>query len=419
MSAHLERLERLGMSRPAFFVPGRIEVLGKHTDYAGGRSLLCAVDRGILMSVTPRADSMVRVTDAGRGESREVRLDSDARATLGDWANYVATVVRRVARNFSEARTGADITFTSDLPVASGLSSSSALVVAIFLALDRVNGLADSPEYRMRIGSREDLAAYLSSVEMGGDFGSLAGDAGVGTLGGSEDHTAILCCQANALSQYSFLPTRHERTIPFPNDLAFVVAFSGVGAEKTGSALDSYNEASLALRRVLAIWNTSSGRTDRSIADAVASDPEAAMHMRLAVDRAKPSDFPAKRLRERLVQFFHESDTIIPRAAEAFARGDLGEFSAQVDQSQVLAETMLGNQVPETIALVRLAREYGAIAASAFGAGFGGSVWALTEAAGADAFLDEWRRRYAMKFPEQGRRSEFFVTRPGPGATSL
>src|SRR5512143_399107 len=89
-----------------FFVPGRIELLGKHTDYAGGRSLLCAVERGFCVAVRPRSDASVRVIDAVTG----TRNDSV----------YVSTVTARLARNFPTARRGADVAFASDLPVAAG-----------------------------------------------------------------------------------------------------------------------------------------------------------------------------------------------------------------------------------------------------------------------------------------------------------
>ena len=77
---------------------------------------------------------------------------------------------------------------------------------------------------------------------------------------------------------------------------------------------------------------------------------------------------------------------IVPGAADALAEGDLDRFGALVDRSQAGAEAALGNQVPETIHLQRSARRLGARAASAFGAGFGGSVWALVAATGAETF---------------------------------
>ena len=128
----------------AFFVPGRIEVLGKHTDYAGGRSLLAAIERGIRIEVEPRADAIVRVTDTRSGEEATFALDPAIEPAAGHWSNYPMTVARRLARNFPAARHGADLAFASDLPPAAGMSSSSALIVATYLALAAVNQVETS-----------------------------------------------------------------------------------------------------------------------------------------------------------------------------------------------------------------------------------------------------------------------------------
>ncbi|HEU4628624.1 MAG TPA: galactokinase family protein, partial [Gemmatimonadaceae bacterium] len=405
--------------RAAFFVPGRIEILGKHTDYAGGRSLLCAVERGFVVVAAPRADAAVTVTDARLGETRLLALDPELAVPRGDWGAYVAACVRRVARNFPAARRGASIAFASDLPPASGMSSSSALSTAVFLALDAVNRLADDPRYRAAIPTREALAGYLGTIENGQSFGALAGDLGVGTFGGSEDHTAILCCRSGVVSRYSFAPVRAEGEIALPVDVTFVVAHSGVEAEKGAGAQALYNELSLGAQRILALWNDATGRADPSLAAAVASAPDAPARIRDVVARATPRDFTPERLRERFDQFVLESTDVIPRAAEALARGDLAAFGAQVARSQRGAETMLRNQIPETIALVALAHREGAVAASAFGAGFGGSVWALVRADGAERFAERWAAGYAREFPEAAARAVFLVTGAGPGAMRL
>ena len=121
----------------------------------------------------------------------------------------------------------------------------------------------------------------------------------------------------------------------------------------------------------------------------------------------------------RLDHFVHEAIDIIPRASDALARGDLDTFGALVDDSQAAAERWLANQIPETIALARLARAHGAVAASAFGAGFGGSVWALVRADDAPAFIDTWRRDYLDRFPDHAALAQFFVTMPGPARFRL
>jgi len=79
---------------------------------------------------------------------------------------------------------------------------------------------------------------------------------------------------------------------------------------------------------------------------------------------------------------------------------------------------MLHNQTPETIFLAEQARGLGAKAASAFGAGFGGSVWALVERERASAFLAAWRAEYSARFPGLAN-AEFFLTNAGIAATRV
>ena len=403
----------------AFWVPGRIEVLGKHTDYGGGRSLLCAIERGILMLAHPRADTLVRVRDANSGETEELELSSDVVSTPGHWSNYPITVARRIASNFSGPMHGADIVFASDIPFAAGVSSSSALVVAIFLALSDVNDLPSRLEYKANILTCEDLAGYLGCVENGLDFKTLRGEAGVGTFGGSEDHTAILCARPHALVQYSFCPVTFERAITIPSGYTFVIGTSGVIAEKTGAALESYNGVSRRLSVGLECWRKATGRSDESMGAATASSDDAHTLIRNVLASASGNEYTAESLTERFDQFHAESNEIIPAAGDALARGHLEEFGELVAQSQRGAERGLKNQIPETIELVRQARELGAVAASAFGAGFGGSVWALVETSRAESFRTRWSEEYSEAFPRSASRSEFFSTLAGPPATRL
>lgn len=403
----------------AFFVPGRIEVLGKHTDYAGGRSLLCAMERGFAVLARPRADAVVRAMDIVRGETRELSFHSSVEPAAGDWAAYLSTVVRRVARDFPRVRRGMDLVFASDLPPASGMSSSSALVIAVFLALEAVNALDQDPLYRAAITSREHLGEYLGAVENGRPFGLTAGGLGVGTLGGSQDQTAILCCRAGVLSRYAFLPVRAEGEVPFPADRTFVLAYSGVAAEKTASARLRYNEASQAVVEILALWNQTMSRADASLGSAVASHPDAPAEIRAMLYISQVEGFTTQRLIDRFEQYMAEAYDIIPAAADAFARVDLMAVGHEVARSQHGAETLLGNQTAETMDLVRMARSLGADAASAFGAGFGGSVWALVPLPRASQFATNWLHAYEAVHPAEAARAEMIITAPGPGAMQL
>lgn len=414
-----------GHERPAaFWVPGRIEVLGKHTDYGGGRSLLCAVDRGISALVQPRAAgapnaTLVRVRDAKLGATAAFDLAADTPPAAGTWSNYPITVARRIAANFGPPLRGADIAFWSDIPHAAGVSSSSALVVMVFLALGAVNDLASRASYRAVIHSSDELAGYLGAVENGLDFGALRGSQGVGTFGGSEDHTAILSARAGSIVQYRFCPVTFERAVPLPRNVTFVVGASGVQAEKTGAALHRYNDVSRRLSAALECWRRATGRHDASMGAALASAPDARARLLAALGNERHADYPPASLIERVEQFDTESNDIIPAAAGALARGDFAGFGAHVARSQAGAERALHNQIPETIGLVRRALELGAFAASAFGAGFGGSVWALVDHARAEALRERWADAYRAEFPGAAAHAEFFVTGAGPAATRL
>jgi galactokinase len=409
-------VSRLGVERSdrnawtAWYIPGRIEVLGKHTDYAGGRSLIAAVDRGICCVGAPRADGRLSIVDTSRRSS--VLLDPDLPEPSINWANYPLTVLRRLNRNFPEAVGGADLVFDSDLPSASGLSSSSALMIAALLTLRDVNHLDSTDQWRASISTDEDLAAYAATIENGSGFRGLPGERGVGTMGGSEDHTAILCSMAGQLAQYSFRPTRPERSIRLPGNWMLAIGVSGVRAQKTGNAKDAYNRAATRAAEILSRWQRTSGRHDDTLASAVESSPGAADRIRGLL-----TDEPM--LVRRFDQFVEESTVLVPRAGDQLQADDVTGFGTTVARSQYLAEHLLGNQVPETISLAELARGSGAAAASAFGAGFGGSVWALIGRPVAAEFLNRWQNAYAERHPEAGRRATFFLTEPGPAARRL
>jgi galactokinase len=401
------------------FVPGRIEVLGKHTDYAGGRSLLAAVERGFSIAARARSDGRLRITDAASGEEANFALEAGLVPAAGHWSNYPMTVARRVARNFPGPLCGADIAFASDLPPAAGMSSSSALITGMFKVLSKVNRLADREEYRTDLRSNEALAAYLATIENGQSFGSLAGDRGVGTFGGSEDHTAICCCRPGVLHEYAFCPVRFQQAIALPAGYVFALGASGVLAEKTGEAMAKYNRASRLVAALLELWQTGTGRCDRCLADAVHSAADAADRLRRIVAERPHADFDRSALLNRLEQFLDENERIIPAAVGALGQGAMGVFGALVDQSQQGAERLLENQVPQTIGLARSARRCGAEAASAFGAGFGGSVWALVKAPSAADFLADWADRYHREFPAEAERSHFFLSGAGPGLSEI
>lgn len=420
-----------GRDAHAFFVPGRLEMVGKHTDYAGGRSLIGATERGFGVVVLPRTDQRVRIFDVGRRRHLELRLEKSFEEPTRRWARYPATVVRRVVRNFPADALhrlyGADIAFNNNLPSSAGLSTSSAFIISIYLALARTCQLGKRLEYQAEIRSVEDLATYLGTVENGQSFGRLEGDSGIGTYGGSEDHTAILCSEAGKLSSYSFDPLRLEKRIDLPEGLLFAIGASGVRASKAGRVREAYNRLSQSTTTAAAWWRQHTGGREPHLAAILAS--ASVDDVCRVLENSAPEGFSATDLIQRVRHFAEESEEIVPAATAALAQSDFEKLGEIVDRSQAIGAKLLGNQVPETVFLAESAREAGALAASAFGAGFGGSVWALVREEDAADFLDDWEVRYDNAFPRRSLRNTgtgplnrdplFFLTGLADGAREL
>lgn len=403
-------LSRFGDAGPSpdhvWWVPGRLEVFGKHTDYAGGRSLVCAAPRGFAVMARPRADDIVHVVDARSDESVTLRPASES-APLRGWRHYVEVVAKRLDRNFPGSRIGADIVLASDLPRASGMSSSSALLVGIATALVRTAEIDAHPEWRANIEGPLDAAGYYACIENGMSFGTLEGDAGVGTHGGSEDHAAIVAARPGQLCGFAFVPMRRIGSTGMPDEWRFVLAPCGVKAAKTGSAMESYNRLSRGAEMLLELWNGVEARAGSlgAVLDPAAQPSSAADRLRTLVRASSVAGWSAEPLEKRLDHFIRE-DARVPAAQAAFADRDAARLSTLSEESQADAETLLGNQVPETIALARSARAQGAFAACSFGAGFGGSVWALVDRADAREFARRWH-------------PNAFIAIPGPPLTSV
>src|SRR5216110_2747802 len=202
--------------------PGRVNLIGEHIDYCGLPVLPMALGRSVRLAFHPRSDRETRLVnrDPRFAPSAFAVNESIPPAPAGDWSNYARAAVGAVARRFPDLR-GVDALVESDLPIAAGLSSSSALVVAMALAILHANGVS---------------VASLELMELLGK-----GERYVGTAGGGMDQAIILGAQAGCASRIDFHPLRLTPTA-VPADWQFLVAWSLVHAEKSGAAQQAYNE---------------------------------------------------------------------------------------------------------------------------------------------------------------------------------
>lgn len=206
------------------FAPGRVNLIGEHTDYCGLPVLPIAIDRGTSFAVTPTDDAVVTVVS--KQFPREARISRKAVGRESEpWHRYVAGVLEDVGAVAPER--GANVFIDSDLPASGGLSSSSALSVGLMAAL---SGAWGSPIAGDSLAERAAAAERRVGVETGG-----------------MDQTVISLARGGNALRIDFLPPAH-RLVPLPENLSFVVASSGEEAAKGGAVRDAYNERVIGTR---------------------------------------------------------------------------------------------------------------------------------------------------------------------------
>ena len=407
----------------AGFVPGRVELFGKHTDYTGGSSLLAALDRGIAYAACV-GSGPIRVVSATEPEAVTLSVGNPvSHVSAPAWGTYVATVVRRLQRNFPAAIgiLQGRVALAGDLPPSAGMSSSSALMIALFLALGDLAGVLQPARWPREISTPWGLAHYLACIENGQSYGPLHGEAGVGTFGGSEDHTAILCCRAGRVAQVRFAPTTLVAELPWPGWRLWL-GYSGVPAEKTRAARTRFNALAIQARQAHAAL-AAHGYGGERLAHSVAGlREEAGTDGALNLLCVRLTDAVLCRRAEHLLR---EEFHYLPAAAAALQDGDLERFGAVVEASHEASRRLLGNIHPAVDALAAAARSEGegaarraaaasgegaaaarrdaepaasretAPAASGFGAGFGGSAYAVSPGRGDGQFGERWLAAYS------------------------
>jgi N-acetylgalactosamine kinase len=226
--------------------PGRINLMGRHVDHRGGNVNVMAINRETLLAASPREDDVVRLRDirVNHFPNREFRiydllgeeswsnwmdfLESSTvtqvlEAAPGDWSHYVrAPLLRLQYANRDRRLKGMDCMLAGNIPMAAGLSSSSALVVAFAEAAVALNGLDF------------ELSDFIDLCGEGEWF--------VGSRGGAADHAAIRTGRLGHVTRIGFFPFEVGESTPMPADLRLMIANSGDRAVKSANARDVFNQ---------------------------------------------------------------------------------------------------------------------------------------------------------------------------------
>ena len=154
--------ERHGREARLFRAPGRVNLIGEHTDYNGGFVLPMAIDRETVAAAAAREDRKVFVHSLNRGECVEFDLDNPGGRRRGTWLDYVEGVARALERRGARLR-GADVVLLSDVPSGAGLSSSAALEVSFGLALATLSG-AEVDRVTLALAGQEAEHTYVGAM---------------------------------------------------------------------------------------------------------------------------------------------------------------------------------------------------------------------------------------------------------------
>ena len=373
--------------------PGRVNLIGEHIDYCGLSVLPMALRQSVRIAFHPRSDQETRLVnrDPRFAPSAFAVSEGILRAPAGDWGNYARAAAQALAQRFPDLR-GIDALVESDLPIAAGLSSSSALVVAMALAIMHANRVT------------------VPSLELMDLLGR--GERYVGTAGGGMDQAIILGARAGCASRIDFHPLRLTPTA-VPADWQFIVAWSLVHAEKSGAARQAYNERTRQCDEARRLVATRLGQRQDTTYPALLA--AASVEELLQVAGATLSDLLSRRFRHVVTE-----GTRVRQAEAAMVARDFTAFGELLDASHQSLRDDYEVSHPELDRLVGLAREAGAAGARLTGAGFGGSIVALCRVERAPEVVAALRERfYAPRGAADGVGRHMFTAEPSAGAEVL
>ena len=358
--------------------PGRLELLGNHTDYNQGLVLALAVDKHNYMASSPRSDGKIELTSTAFSE-REIFSATDLRKNPNaPWTDYVKGVLDQLRKRGVHTR-GFNAAIHPDIPMGAGMSSSAALEVATALTVRHLSpytltttGLGTPPAQEetgelpdLRPKEKLELAKLCQAAEnhfVGVQCGLLDQ---VSSLFGKAFHAIELDCQTNTVEH-----------VPVLGEVAIVVANTGVKHELVGGEYNALRKDCEAAARKLG------AKSLRSV------EPKY-----LAANRDKLTE----REYECAYHIVGEIQRVI-FGARALRDGDFVQFGQFMFQSHESSRDSFKNSTIELDALVDTARDLqGCYGARLTGGGFGGATINLVDRARVDRFIEELTQGYKRR----------------------
>ena len=334
--------------------PGRVNLIGEHTDYNEGFVLPVAIDRTVLAAFSPRSDRQVRMYSLEFDEEDSFSLD-DIKRLKGDvWGNYVRGVAA-VLQGAGYRLTGLDMAIQGDVSIGAGLGSSAALEVAVLGAFQQAAALSIDPRDQALLAQR----AENEFVGVGcGIMDQMA------AVMGRRDHALLIDCRS--------LETEAVPLNLAAHGLKIVVAHTGVRRALSDSA---YNQRRQECSRAVQV-----------MANVIVAGPVGALRDITSKDLADHEGRLPEPLARRARHVVSENERVL-KGVDGLRRGDLLAFGQLLYVSHQSLALDYEVSSPELDLMVELARDVeGVVGARMTGAGFGGCTVNLVRQEAIDNF---------------------------------
>jgi galactokinase len=357
-SMHLARFN----AEPAIFVaPGRVNLIGEHTDYAEGFVMPVAIDFATLAAISPRSDGKIALYSENYGQERYFEAAALPAKASQHWTDYPLGVIA-ILTGEGHKIPGFSLSLWGDVPLGSGLSSSAALEVVTALAVLSLIGVTYPGPVLARLCQRAENEFVGASCGIMDQFISA---------NGKKDHALLLDCR-----DLSF------KLAPIPSHVALVIANTMVKHSVAGGDYPTRRAESEAACAVIASHRPGVP----FLRDATLED----------LDKWGSEMAPKSLMRARHV--ISENLRTVA-AADALLKGDLAELGRLMGEAHTSYSKDFEGSCVEADAMVALAQDLpGLIGARLTGGGFGGCTINVVEQSQAAAFAEALGGRYAAQF---------------------
>ncbi|MFC2272337.1 MAG: galactokinase [Capnocytophaga ochracea] len=383
---HLEQKFQEVFGAPAekqFFAPGRVNLIGEHTDYNGGNVFPCAIDKGTYGLVKKRNDRKFRMYSENFADLgvMEFTLDELTNDKKHDWANYPKGVIKMFLEAGQKIDSGFDILFSGNIPNGAGLSSSASIEMLTAIVLKDLFHLSiDSVEMAQLGKKTENLFIGVNSGIM--DQFAVAM--------GKKDHAILLDC--NTL-KYAYVPVVLK-------DEVIVIANTN---KRRGLADSKYNE-----RRA---------ECDEALAELQTKLPIKALG-ELSIEQFEANkDLIKSPIRQKRAKHAVYENQRTLKAQKELSASNLAEFGKLMNQSHISLRDDYEVTGVELDTLAALAWEQpGVVGSRMTGAGFGGCTVSIVKKDKVDDFIKNVGEAYKNKI---GYAADFYIASVSDGAKKL